>query len=367
MRNGLMCGRFQLGATGARCSLKIQLVYLDLQAGLNNREESAIKAIVQEEYGPPEVLQLREIPTPVPKADEILVRIKAATVTAEDPKQRSMEWPLLMKIPIGIMFGFRKPKIKVLGSEFAGEVSAVGADVVRFAPGDRVFGFTGLTFGAYAEYKCLPESALAAKIPDGMSFDEAAAVPNGALSALVFLSKKGQLQAGEKILIYGASGSVGTAAVQIAKAIGAEVTAVCSQRNIPLMRQLGADHVFDYRQDNWADVADHYDVIFDTVGKTHWRRHRKLLKRDGRYLMTVFGLGEIALMLVGPLFSRQRIIGAASNMSWEHADLEYFKSLYESGKFKPVIDRYFMLEEASQAHAYVEQGHKVGNVVLRVS
>lgn len=330
------------------------------------QRRNTIKAIVYRSYGPPYVLKLEEMVTPTPGAEEILVRIKATTVTAEDPKHRAFKWPPMLWLPVGLMFGFRKPKITILGFEFSGIVESVGPKVNRFTLGDEVFGYTGLSFGAYAEFKILPASALLARKPVNLSFGEAAAIPNGALSALVYLRNKAHLLAGEKLLIYGASGSVGSAAVQLAKIIGAEVTAVCSQKNVELMRKLGADYVIDYTQQDFLDSALQYDVIFDTVGKTRFFRHRQALKPGGRYLMTEFGVRELLQSLLTWFTGGQRLLITASNMHWQQKDLEYLRELCENGHFKPVVDRCFLLEEAALAHDYVEQGHKIGNVVLRV-
>ncbi|WP_222931426.1 NAD(P)-dependent alcohol dehydrogenase [Xanthovirga aplysinae] len=200
-----------------------------------------MKAAVYERYGPPEVLQIKEVAKPVPKDNEVLIKIFATTVTAEDPKQRGLSFPPLIRIPFGIMFGFKKPRKKILGFELAGEIKSLGRNVKRFNIGDKVYGYTGLSFGAYAEYKCMPENGLFSKMPTNLNYEEAAAIPNGTLTSLVFLKKKGGIQPGEKVLIYGASGAVGTASVQLAKYFGASVTGVCSTKNLDLVKSLGAD------------------------------------------------------------------------------------------------------------------------------
>lgn len=326
-----------------------------------------MKAIVFTEYGSPEVLQLREVEKPTPKDNEILIKIYATTVTAEDPKHRSFTFPALLWFPIGIMYGFRKPKVSILGSELAGEIEVIGKDVKRFKKGDQVYGITGVRLGAYAEYKCLPENGVLGIKPTNMSYDEAAAIPNGALTALVFLKKKGKIKSGEKVLIYGASGAVGTAAIQLAKYYGAEVTGVCSTKNIELVKSLGADEVIDYTKEDFTSGGRSYDIIFDTVGKTSFSQIKHLLRHNGRYLLTEFGLREIARMLWTSWIGDKKVIGAASNLSWESEDLTFFKELIEAGQLKSVIDRSYSLEQIVDAHTYVEQGHKQGNVVITVA
>lgn len=325
-----------------------------------------MKAVVYERYGPPEVLQLQEVEKPVPGDHEVLVRIYATTVTAEDPKQRALTFPLLIRIPFGLMFGFRRPRIKILGFEFAGEIEATGQQVQRFQRGDRVYGYTGLSFGAYAEYKCMPETGLLARMPANLDYEEAAAIPNGALTALTFLRKKGRLQKGENALIYGASGAVGTAAVQIAKYLGATVTGVCSTRNIALVKSLGADRVIDYTKEDFTQSGETYDLIFDTVGKSSLLQGKQVLNPGGRYLLSEFGLSAIAQMLWTSVVGSKKVIVAASNLSWATDDLHFFNEMVEAGKFKPVIDRRYPLEQIRDAHRYVEQGHKTGNVVITI-
>ncbi|MFS1512999.1 NAD(P)-dependent alcohol dehydrogenase [Chengkuizengella sp. SCS-71B] len=323
-----------------------------------------MKAIVYEKYGPPEVLQLGEVEKPIPKDNEVLIRIYATTVTAEDPKQRGFTFPPLFWLPTGILFGFRKPKKKILGFELAGEVESLGKSVKRFKKGDQVFGYTGLSFGAYAEYKCMPESGLIALKPANITYEEAASAPNGALSALVYLRNKGKIQNGEKVLIYGASGSVGTFAVQLAKYFGAEVTGVCSTANLELVKSLGADKVIDYTKEDFTLSGETYDIIFDTVGKSSFSQSKSSLNQNGRYLLTHFGLTNIFQMLWTSMIGNKKVIGTAANFSWKLEDLNLLKDLYESGKIKSVIDRHYPLEETVEAHKYVEKGHKRGNVVL---
>ncbi len=325
-----------------------------------------MKAIVYRKYGPPEVLRLEKVPAPVPRDNEVLIKIHAATVTAEDPKMRGLTFPPLLRVPVGLMFGFRKPRRQILGSELAGEIVSTGKNVKRFKVGDPVFGYTGLSFGAHAEYKCMPEKSIMAIKPSGISYEEAAAIPNGALSALVFLRNKGKVKNGEKVLIYGASGSVGTAAVQLAKHFGAEVTGVCSTANLALVKSLGADKVIDYTRNELMQERETYDVVFDTIGKLGLSRGKNLLKPKGRYLLTEFGLGEIFEMLRTSVAGSRKVIGAASNMYWKAEDLIFLGELAGAGKLKSVIDKRYPLEQVAEAHRYVETGRKKGNVVVEV-
>ena len=325
-----------------------------------------MKAAIYQQFGPPEVLHIHELPRPSPKANEILIKIQATTVTAEDPRQRSGKFQWLLWLPARAIFGFRKPKKSILGFELAGEVSAVGAEVSRFKAGDQVYGLTGLRFGAYAEYICLAETAVLAQKPAELSYAQAASLPNGALTSVVFLRNKAKLRQGDHVLIYGASGSVGTAAVQIAKAMGATISAVCSAKNSELVRELGADQVFDYRQEDFSQHRQRYDVIFDTVGKTQLGLFKRLLKPNGRYLLTEFGLAAIGQMLWTSLFGTKKVIGAASNMHWRSTDLDFLNQLVASGSLQAVIDRQYPLSEIVAAHHYVETGHKVGNVAIEI-
>ncbi len=302
-----------------------------------------MKAIVATKYGGPEVLQLKEIEKPTPKANEILIKVYATTVSAGDFRMRSFTVPPLFWIPARLTLGLTKPKQPVYGMELAGEVESVGNDVTRFKAGDQVFAST-LTenFGAYAEYKCLPEDAMVAKKPINMTYEEAAAVPIGATTALRLL-RKGKIQRGQKILIYGASGSVGTYAIQLAKYFGAEVTGVCSTSNLDMVKFLGADHVIDYTNGDFPAMEERYDIIYDTVAKFPKSKVSKLLTPNGTYIT------------MARLDSKERM-----------DNLIFIRGLIEAGKINAVIDRCYPLEQMVEAHRYVDAGHKQGNVVITV-
>jgi NADPH:quinone reductase-like Zn-dependent oxidoreductase len=323
-----------------------------------------MKAIRCLEYGSAEVLQLVELATPVPRRGEVLVRIHASTVSAEDPKMRAFAHPLAHRLPVALLFGYPRPRRGIWGMEFAGVVAAVAEGVSRFSLGDRVFGYTGIGLGAHAEYRCLPETGILALVPPGMTYAEAAAVPNGALTALAYLRDMAGIRAGEHVLVYGASGAVGTAAVQLAKAFGAHVTGVCSTRNVSLVKSLGADEVIDYTEQDFRHGAQRYDIIFDTVGRTSMKDVRASLTRRGRYLVTVFDLRDCLRMLWTSLLGRQRMLGNAANFYWKPADLELICKLIAEQRWTSVIDRTYPWLEAARAHRYVEEGHKRGNVVL---
>ncbi|MEQ8413004.1 MAG: NAD(P)-dependent alcohol dehydrogenase [Imperialibacter sp.] len=325
-----------------------------------------MKAVVFKKYGSPVVLQMAEVDKPVPKSDEVLVKIFATSVTAEDPKMRAFDHPPLLKLPVGLMFGFRKPKQPVLGIEFSGVVEAIGRKVKNYQISDQVFGYTGLSFGAYAEYKCLPENALMHLKPQNLSFAEAATMVNGPLSALVYLKKKGKIEKGHQVLIYGASGSVGTAAVQLAKYFGAHVTGVCSTKNLALVKSIGADEVIDYTKEDFTTSGKQYDLIFDTIGKTSMKACMNLLTPKGKYLLTEFGLRHMLAAMYSSVFKRKKVVIASSNFYWKKEDMVFLKELAEKGHYKPVVDRSFPLADIAEAHTYVASGRKVGNVAVVV-
>jgi len=326
-----------------------------------------MKAIMWTAYGQPEVLQLEEVEKPTPKANEVLIRIVATTVTAGDCEARDLRFPILFRLLMQMYVGLRKPRrIRILGQELAGEIEAIGKDVKRFKAGNQVFGTTGLGFGAYAEYICLPEKSamgvLATK-PANMTYEEAAAVPTGGLEALHFI-RKGNIQRGEKVLIIGAGGSIGTFAVQLARYFGAEVTGVDSSGKLNMLRTIGADHVIDYTQENITKRAETYDVIFDVMGKSSFSGSVRLLKQNGRYLLGNAGLSQMLRGRWTSIKSSKKVIIGAANQKNE--DLLFLKVLIETGKMKSVIDRCYPLEQIAEGHRYVDTGQKKGNVVITV-
>ncbi|TRX46397.1 NAD(P)-dependent alcohol dehydrogenase [Fulvivirga sp. M361] len=323
-----------------------------------------MKAVICTKYGPPEVLRLKEIEKPFPNENEILIKVYATTVTAADFRVRSFTVPLSFWLPARIILGIRKPKKQVLGMELAGEIESVGKHVKKFKPGDPVFAATLLKFGAYAEYICLPESGPIAPKPVNVNFHEAAAIPIGARTALHYL-KKGEVEKGQKVLIYGASGSVGTYAVQLAKYFGADVTGVCSTSNIKMVESLGADKVIDYSGKDFIKKLEKYDVIFVAVDKCPFSVCNRCLKDEGVYLNVTAPVKTLPMLLTSMRSKKKIIVGENSPESAE--DLLFLKGLVEKGALRPVIDRSYTLDQIVEAHTYVDKGHKKGNVVITVS
>jgi len=322
-----------------------------------------MKAIICTRYGPPEVLRLQEIEKPAPNNDEVLVKINATTVTSGDCRIRSFTVPLSFWLIARIALGFRKPKRAILGSVFAGGIESAGKDVKIFKNGDHVFGATGHHFGAYAEYICVPATGCLAIKPTNVTYEEAAAIPWGGITALYFL-RKGNVQSGQKVLIYGASGSIGTFAVQLARFFGAEVTGVCSTSNIELVKSLGADKVIDYTKEDFTKSGITYDVIFDTVGKSPFSGSIRALVKNGVYLHTVATPALMIRMMWTSMISRKKLIGGTAIPKAEN--LIYLKELVEAGIIKPVIDRSYSLEQIVEAHRYADRGHAKGNIVIYV-
>jgi len=318
-----------------------------------------MKAIVYTQYGSPEVLQLKEVEKPLPKDNEILLSVKATAVNSGD-------WRLRKADPFGVrlFFGLMKPKINILGSVFSGEVESVGKDVTLFKIGDKVFGHTDMRFGAYAEYICLPENGTLALKPNSLTHSEAAVIPFGGTAALHFI-KKAAIQPGKRVLINGASGAVGSAAVQLAKYFGANVTGVCSTANIDLVKSLGADSVIDYTKEDFTKNNETYDLIFDTVNKISFSGSLKSLNKNGLLILSAAGMSEMLQGFWTSMTSSKKVMTGVISHTAE--DIGFLKKLIEMEKLKPVIDKTYPLEQVGDAHAYVEKGHKKGNVAISVA
>ena len=322
-----------------------------------------MKAIVWTKYGPPEVLQIKEVGKPTPKDNELLIRIYATTTTVGECELRGLRLPIYFRLSLRIYMGFRKPRNKIPGFYLAGVIESTGNDVKLFNKGDQVFGFTGFGFGAYAEYKCLPEDGVVATKPANMTYEEAAAVPFGGLEALHFL-REGHIQSGDKVLINGAGGSIGAFAVQLAKYFGAEVTGVDSTGKLDMLRSIGADQVIDYTQEDFTKSGETYDVIFDVVGKSSFSRSVRSLKQNGRYLLANPGLSQRVRGLWTSMTGSKKVITSLTSPNTE--DLCFLKELIEAGKVRTVIDRRYPLEQIAEDHRYVETGRKKGDVVITV-
>jgi len=331
-----------------------------------------MKAILYKEYGPPDVLHLEDIAKPAPKENEVLVRIHASSVGYGDilarkfkdvsPSEFNMPFPLWFISKF--YFGLNEPKVKILGSEISGMIEAAGKDVTRFKAGDPVFGYLGQSMGGYAEYICLPENAVLAAKPANMTYEEAAVIPMGAIMALHLLWEKGNIQPGHKVLINGASGGIGSAAVQIAKSYGAEVTGVCGTARLEFVKSLGADKVIDYTKQDFTRSGETYDLIFDVLGRSSFPDTKSSLKENGRCLYASFKSRQLLQMLSTSISGSKKVICALAPGGLE--DLLSAKELIEAGKIKSIIDKSFPLEQTAQAHRYVEDGHKKGHIVISV-
>lgn len=320
-----------------------------------------MKAIVYERYGPPEVLQFKEVVKPTPKDHEVLIRTYATTVTSGDYRVRSLNVPTGFGLIMRLVFGVTRPKQPILGSELSGVVESVGKDVRKFKAGDQVFAFSDTAMGCYAEYKCMPEDGALAIKPANLTYEEAAALSFGGTTALDFL-RRGKLQSGGKVLINGASGGVGTAAVQLARYFGADVTGVCSTANLELVRSLGANHVIDYTEEDFTQNGETYDVIVDSAGTAPFSRSKTSLKERGRLLMVLGGLPDMLRIPWVSMTSNKKVI--AGPASGRAEDLRFLAELAEAGQYKPVIDRCYPFEQIIEAHRYVDTGRKKGNVVI---
>lgn len=320
-----------------------------------------MKAILYDHFGPPHVLQQKDVPSPTPLSDEVLIQIHATTVTSADCMMRRGNTVLAR-----IILGFFKPRkrYRILGTEFAGIIKQVGTSVTLFQPGDKVYGFRGFGTGCYASYKCMPEKGSLALKPNNLSFEEAAASVDGATTALFFLQEKAQLQRGQKVLINGASGSIGTFAVQLCKHLGAEVTGVCSTANLELVKALGADTVIDYTKEDFTQCQQTFDLVFDTVSKSSFAKCKKILAPKGKYIATVFSMSHIWDCIRTNLIGGQKALFGMSLDKREN--LKALKKLIETGIVRPIVDRLYPMEQIAEAHRYVETGRKKGNVVITI-
>ena len=324
-----------------------------------------MKAILHTKYGPPDELQLKEVDKPLPKDNEVLIKVHASTVTTTDCNVRNLTFvPKSFRFLAGMMFGFKKPKINILGIDLAGEIEAVGNKVKRFRIGDQVFGSAGTKFGAHAEYVCVSEEGALVIKPAKMTFSEAAAISLAGNTALFYIRDLAKIQPGQKILIHGASGAIGTYAVQLAKYYGAEVTGVCSAANAEMLKSLGATKVIDYTKEDFTKSGERFDFVFSVVGKTTFSQCKGLLKQKGIYLENMLELKDMLTMMWPSIIGGKKMKGGVS--AAKAVNLNFFIELIESGKLKPVIDRSYPLEQTANAFQYVEQGHKKGNVVITV-
>lgn len=333
--------------------------------------DSLMKAVTLTKYGPPEVLQMNEVEKPIPKENEVLIKVYAASVNFGDiiarnfkevtPGQFSM--PFILWLFAKIFFGFRKPRISILGSEFSGEIESVGKDVTRFKHGDQVFGYLGQKMGAYAEYLCMPEDGTVVIKPNNMSYEEAAAAPYGSIMALGLLRHL-NIKQGQNILIKGASGGIGSAAVQLAKHYGAKVTGVCSTNRMEFVKSLGADKVIDYTKEDFSQNGETYDLILDILGKGSFYQSKGSLKPNGCYLFASFKMKQFFQMIMTSIIGSKKVICAIAPGNVK--DLITIKELIETGKIKSIIDKCFPLEKTADAHRYIIEGNKKGNIVITI-
>lgn len=320
-----------------------------------------MKAMMYESYGPPDVLELREVTKPTPKDHEVLIRTLATTVTAGDCRVRSLNMPVGFGLIARLVLGVTRPRQPILGAELAGIIESVGNKVSKFKAGDEVIAYTGASLGCHAQYKCMPQDGAVVLKPANLGFDEAAAMSSGGTTALDFY-KRAKLQRGEKVLVVGASGSVGTAAVQLARHYGAVVTGVCSSANVAWVKALGATHVIDYTQEDFTRNGETYDVIVDTAGTAPYARSHASLTERGRLLLVLSGLPELLHAPWVSITSRKKVIAGPAIGRAE--DLRFLTNLAAAGEYKPVIDRRYPFEQLAEAHRYVDAGHKKGNVVI---
>ena len=321
-----------------------------------------MKAAVYQRYGPPEVVSIREVPTPAPKDKDVLIRVLATTVTTGDWRSRSLQTPAGFGLISRLVFGVFGPRQGILGSELAGEIAAIGKDVTRFKPGDRVVAFADMGMGCHAEFRTLAQDGGIEPMPENLSLGQAAALSFGGTTALNFLRDRGRINAADRVLINGASGGVGSAAVQLARHFGAEVTGVCSSAHLDLVTSLGADHVIDYTKQDFTTLGQRYDIICDIAGTAPYSRCKGALKDDGRLLLILGGLGQILQIPWIHLTSRHRVSAGPATVRPEQ--LAFLVQLAADGEFTPVIDRSYPLDQIVEAHRYVETGHKAGNVVI---
>lgn len=322
-----------------------------------------MKAIIWTEYGAPDVLKIKEVKKPIPKDDEVLVRVKAASVMPGDCEIRRFDMHVLFWLPLRLYMGISKPKRPILGMDLAGEVESVGKDVKTFKPDDQIFGNTGIRFGAYAEYACIKDKGVFAFKPSNMSYKEAVTVPTGGLNALHYM-RKANIRSGEKILIRGAGGCFGTYAIQLAKLYGAEVTAVDNSDKLGILKPIGADHVLDYTKEDFTKNKEVYDIVFDVVGKGSVSKNMKCLKKNGRYILATPWVNQVLQGIWCSMLSDKKFIFELAKETSE--DLVYLKNLIEEGKLKAVVDSSYPMEEIVNAHRYVESGEKKGHVVVSI-